>query len=287
MMMMSKRGAAMHTPDYQIKHFSKARQATLDVLRLSEHKHTIHGLVEVDVTTARAFIRDYEARTGEQVSFTGFILACLGKAVDADKLIQASRTGNNLIIFEDVDVNTMIERTTAAGEKVVRPYVVRATNRKTYWDINRELWAAQAQPEASLLPVWTQRYGNLLLSLPWPLRRLVWKLMLSNPHRWRKWGGTVALTAVGMFGEGGGWGIPIVPNTLTVTLGGIAEKPGIVDGQIKTREYLSLTLSFDHDIVDGAPAARFAARLKRLIESGYGLTDSLPTTAQGSPVVSG
>jgi pyruvate/2-oxoglutarate dehydrogenase complex dihydrolipoamide acyltransferase (E2) component len=30
-------------------------------------------------------------------------------------------------------------------------------------------------------------------------------------------------------------------------------------------------LSFDHDIVDGAPAARFAQHLKELLESGYGL----------------
>jgi pyruvate/2-oxoglutarate dehydrogenase complex dihydrolipoamide acyltransferase (E2) component len=74
-----------------------------------------------------------------------------------------------------------------------------------------------------------------------------------------------------MFGEGGGWGIPLVPATLMLTLGGIAEKPGIVDGRIEPREYLSLTISLDHDIIDGAPAARFAARLKALIECGYGL----------------
>ena len=34
-----------------------------------------------------------------------------------------------------------------------------------------------------------------------------------------------------------------------------------------------ITISFDHDIIDGAPAARFTQRLKELIESGYGLTD--------------
>ncbi len=47
-----------------------------------------------------------------------------------------------------------------------------------------------------------------------------------------------------------------------------------MDGQIAIREYLSLTISFDHDIIDGAPAARFTERLKELIESGYGLDDS-------------
>jgi pyruvate/2-oxoglutarate dehydrogenase complex dihydrolipoamide acyltransferase (E2) component len=58
-----------------------------------------------------------------------------------------------------------------------------------------------------------------------------------------------------------------------ITMGGIGEKPGVVDGQIAIREYLSLTISFDHDIVDGAPAARFTERLKELIESGFGLLD--------------
>jgi pyruvate/2-oxoglutarate dehydrogenase complex dihydrolipoamide acyltransferase (E2) component len=57
-------------------------------------------------------------------------------------------------------------------------------------------------------------------------------------------------------------------------VGGIGQKPGVVDGQIVMRDYLSLTISFDHNIIDGAPAARFTERLKELIESGYGLDDS-------------
>lgn len=44
-------------------------------------------------------------------------------------------------------------------------------------------------------------------------------------------------------------------------------------GQIAIREYLSVTMSCDRDIIDGAPAARFAERLKELVESGYGLCD--------------
>jgi len=48
---------------------------------------------------------------------------------------------------------------------------------------------------------------------------------------------------------------------------------------------LSLTISFNHDIIDGAPAARFAQRLKDLIESGYGLDDS--TVESGQAVAPG
>jgi pyruvate/2-oxoglutarate dehydrogenase complex dihydrolipoamide acyltransferase (E2) component len=51
-----------------------------------------------------------------------------------------------------------------------------------------------------------------------------------------------------------------------ITLGGIGQKPGVVKRRIEIREYLSLTVSVDHDIVDGASATRFAKRLKELIE---------------------
>ena len=83
----------------------------------------------------------------------------------------------------------------------------------------------------------------------------------------------MGVTAVGMFGNGAGWGIPINDHTIDLTLGGIASKPGVTDGQIAIREYLCITLSFDHALVDGAPAARFTERLKELIESGYGLAE--------------
>jgi pyruvate/2-oxoglutarate dehydrogenase complex dihydrolipoamide acyltransferase (E2) component len=79
------------------------------------------------------------------------------------------------------------------------------------------------------------------------------------------------VTAVGMFSRGASWGIPKPSQTLTVTLGGIAEKPGVVDGQVVPREFLHITVSVDHDVVDGAPAARFGNELMTLIENAYGL----------------
>ena len=80
------------------------------------------------------------------------------------------------------------------------------------------------------------------------------------------------VTAIGMFSRGASWGITMPSTTLTVALGGIAEKPGVVDGLIAVREYLHLTVSVDHDIVDGAPTARFGNDLMKLIEDGYGLS---------------
>ncbi len=51
-------------------------------------------------------------------------------------------------------------------------------------------------------------------------------------------------------------------------LSGIAEKPGAVNGRSEIRKYLNLTVSVDHDIVDGVLATCFSKRLKDLIEDG-------------------
>jgi pyruvate/2-oxoglutarate dehydrogenase complex dihydrolipoamide acyltransferase (E2) component len=60
---------------------------------------------------------------------------------------------------------------------------------------------------------------------------------------------------------------------LEFALGGISKKPKVVDGKTEVREYLSVTMLFDHDVVDGAPAARFIARLAELVQDGYGLIE--------------
>jgi pyruvate/2-oxoglutarate dehydrogenase complex dihydrolipoamide acyltransferase (E2) component len=57
-------------------------------------------------------------------------------------------------------------------------------------------------------------------------------------------------------------------------VGGIARKPAVIEERVEPRDILDLTVAFDHDVVDGAPAARFVKRLVELIESGYGLEEA-------------
>jgi pyruvate/2-oxoglutarate dehydrogenase complex dihydrolipoamide acyltransferase (E2) component len=73
---------------------------------------------------------------------------------------------------------------------------------------------------------------------------------------------------------GAGWAVGIVPlHTLCLTIGGVTLKPGVVDGRIEPREVLAVTASVDHDIVDGAQAARFAKAVRELIEGGGVLSE--------------
>ena len=100
------------------------------------------------------------------------------------------------------------------------------------------------------------------------------RALRKYPHWLKRTAGTALVTAAGMFGTGTGWAVGIVPlHTLCLTVGGITRKPGLVDGRIEPREYLALTASIDHDVVDGAPAARFAKHLRELIEGAEVLLD--------------
>jgi pyruvate/2-oxoglutarate dehydrogenase complex dihydrolipoamide acyltransferase (E2) component len=269
-----------HNADYQVVPYPKHRRAEAVLYRSVQHKPMMHGLIEVDVTRARAFLREHQAKTGESLSFTAFLATCLAKAVDEHKAVQACRKGSkHLILFDEVDVYTPIERD-VAGQKQIIGYTIRAANRKTLPEIHHEIRAAQVEDVAKA----GARYHVFQSLPPLLLRFLVWVLR-RYPQMQKKYSGTVGITAVGMFGEGAGWGIPSPTPQLNITVGGIGVKPGVIDGHIAIREYLSLTVSFNHEMIDGAPAARFTGRLKDLIESGYGLDDS--TVESGQAVAPG
>jgi hypothetical protein len=70
------------------------------------------------------------------------------------------------------------------------------------------------------------------------------------------------------------WFLPVSSATVVVTVGGIVERPVLGGGGLEAREHLCLTHSFDHAIVDGAPAARFVRRLTQLLGSGEALLEA-------------
>jgi pyruvate/2-oxoglutarate dehydrogenase complex dihydrolipoamide acyltransferase (E2) component len=261
---------------HRVIDLAPGRRVWINTLDLSWPAHSMYGLLEVDVTDARKLIAEHKERTGESLSFAGFLTYCLARAVDEDKSIQAFRKGDkHLVLFDDVNVGLMVER--KVGEKTsLMGHVVLAANHKTYREIHDEIRRVQSEPvpPGRGMPNW---FRSLML-LPWPLSRLVIAFLRMNSRRDPtiavSVGGTVALTSVGMFGGGhSGWGISPTFNPLGLVVGGITWKPAVVEGRIEPREILSLTVAFDHDIVDGGPATRFVRRLVELIESAYGLSE--------------
>jgi pyruvate/2-oxoglutarate dehydrogenase complex dihydrolipoamide acyltransferase (E2) component len=270
----------MQPRDYEIEAIPRGRATIVDALAVGARRHMVHGFVEVDVTRARRIIRQHQLETGEALSFTAFIVAAAARAIAAHKHLNAYRDWRHrLVVFDDVDVATLIE---SEADGVAVAHVIRAANRKSALEIHREIRAVQARPASS-----PQRSGyamRLSGRVPGFVRRLFLRVVRRFPRWLRRLAGTTIVTAVGMFGgKGGGWAVGIVPlHTLGLTLGGIAERSAVDGGKIVTREVLDLTVSVDHDVVDGAPAARFIRDLREAIEMRDG-DDLLPRSPKRPP----
>ena len=255
---------------YKIVPFTRMQSIVRTIALVARHKYIIRGLLEIDVTRARQLIREHKARTGESLSFTAFLAACVGHAVAMNKSVHAYRNWRHqLVLFDDVDINIQVERD-RQGQKLSFPFIVRGANRKTVREIHEEIRAAQVH-SVSGREVKAATWVTLLPSF---VQQMFFWLASKSPHLLTQNIGTVELNAIGMFGSRGGWGIHIPFHSLSIVVGGIARKPGVVEERIEIREYLNMTINFDHDMIDGAPAARFTQQLIDLIESGYGLDDS-------------
>ncbi|MBW4619008.1 MAG: 2-oxo acid dehydrogenase subunit E2 [Cyanosarcina radialis HA8281-LM2] len=258
--------------------FPDFRQPTIDTLIWGSKRHHIPILLEIDVTDARNAIRNWQKKTGQTISFTGWIVRCLAQAVSEHKSVCALRQGKRrLVIFDDVDVTVIVERA-VVGETLPMPYIIRQANEKSVAAISAEIRAAQRSPVAagevqidSTRAAWMTK---IFTKLPRFLRDwFFWQPLFRDPFRFKRMMGTVSVTSLPVVGKGGmSWGIPIGIHPLIVAVGAIAKRPGVVGEQIAVREYVGLTVLFDHDTIDGAPVARFIRRLQELMAGAYGLT---------------
>ena len=233
-------------------------------------RHHVTGLVEVDVTRARNAIRDYRTRTGRGLSFTAWVVKCIAQAMVEHPATRTFRKGGRrMVLFEDVDAGVIVERT-VGGVRMPLPYIIRRADRKTLGEIHDEIRSAQSQEltgrELVLGVGPAPWYAPFFRRLPPFLQRLQFRAIARRPLLAKRIQGTVGITAVGMFGRMTGWALTVGLHTVDFALGSIVKKPGVVDGRIEVREYLDMTVLIDHDLIDGAPAARFVGRLTELME---------------------
>jgi pyruvate dehydrogenase E2 component (dihydrolipoamide acetyltransferase) len=84
-------------------------------------------------------------------------------------------------------------------------------------------------------------------------------------------GGTFTFSNLGMYGVDSFQAIVNAPQAAILAVGRILERPAVVHGELVVRPTLTLTLSFDHRVVDGARGAQFLDTLAQLIEEPPGL----------------
>ena len=198
-----------------------------------------------------------------------------------------------LTTFTEVDVTEMIRfrdivRETYAKDETVRisynDIIILATSRalKQYPIMNSTLVGeeillhdsvnmgiAVALPEGLIVPVLRDADKMGLLQIAAGARELARNAREGNLTVDEVTGGTFTISNVSMFQVDGVTPILKPPETGILGVGRVKEKPAVHNGEIAIRAMMFLNLTFDHQVVDGAPAAEFLQTLARYLENPY------------------
>jgi len=201
-----------------------------------------HATAPVTLTTkADAMaLRDLRAwrraQGGHVPGYTELILVAAAQALRRHPKLNARWQGDGIVLCAGIHIGVAVD--TEAG--LVVP-VIRDANRLSVDDLAARL-ADLAERARS--------------------RRL---------HADEMQGGTFTVTNLGMYGIDAFTPIINLPECAVLGIGRVLTEPAVHLGQIVPRDRVSLSLTFDHRVVDGAPAARFLNDVRLLIEASGGL----------------
>lgn len=234
-----------------VARFPPARRLVTAALRSGRRKAPMYGLVAMDVTEARRRLTSHDP----PLSMTAFVVASVARAVAAHPEVHAYRNWRGqLVTHHYVDVATLVEISTPQGPFGL-VHVLRDADVRGVADLGAELHRVKHEPSPTTSGRWLQRAAPVGARVPGAMPAMYAVMRRSRAARRRV--GTVTVSAVGMFAGGGGYAIaPMTMMSLEVLVGGIED-----------RDLLDLTIAIDHNVVDGAPAARFGAELRRVMES--------------------
>ncbi len=199
---------------------------------LQTNAQTSHR-VTVDMNQV-AEMRAQLKKSGRKVSYNDIIAYATCKALTEFPAINAELSGNEIIQKPFVNLGVAV----ALDSGLIVP-VLRDADRKNLMELSA---AIREKGEAA-------RSGRL------------------SPDDYQ--GGSFTLSNLGMYGLDDFVAIINPPEAGILAVGAVRETPAVVDGALCVRLQMTLTFSYDHRIVDGAPAAQFLMRIKELLEHPY------------------
>lgn len=241
------------------------RRAVIASVNATKNRNSaIHSFSEIDISEPRKLLKAHFNKTGEKISLTSYIVLCLAQTMTDFPQFNSFIKGRNLITLEELTINVLIEKE-FNGEMVPEPLGIQKSQEKSVSQIQTEIKEAKEKQSDKLGSL----SGNAWISLI-PTSLLKFFIRIADKNiRMSKTYGKIAVTAVGMFCKEPVWFIPHDSSTILLTIGSIGNKVVEIDGAFVSREHLCLTASFDHNIVDGAPASRFMNQLLETIKSGH------------------
>lgn len=250
---------------YSVRPLSFLRKVVRASASVTRQRNAILFFSEIDVSAPLEIIENYKINHGIKLSFTGYLAKSFSNVIEKYPDFNSFISGNKHVFLKEVIISILVERK-IGQDHVPEPMVLKDVSGKSIIDINTEI--REAQKVASQ----QEKFGNLnhfpaIRFIPGFLLKLFIKLADRNISMGIKYG-KLAITSVGMFSKNQIWVIPHGSATVLLSVGSIIDREVIHEGKIESKKYLCLTVSFDHDIIDGAPAARFMNDLIEEIKSG-------------------
>ena len=188
--------------------------------------------MEADMTEA-VRMREQLKAMGVKVSFNDIVLRCVARALEMHPEMNASMTGDALIRRGHVNIGMAV-----ATENGLLVPVIRDANRLTLVQLSERARDLGARAKAGGL-------GPDELS-----------------------GGTFTVTNLGMYGVDSFTPIINAPEAGILGVGQIKKRAVVLeDDTICARPMMWLSLTYDHRVVDGAPAAQFLRTVRELLEA--------------------
>lgn len=215
---------------------------------IAEHMHRslaisaqLTSMGEIDMTEVRklrASLVEQEQAIGVRITYTDILVLAVSRVLREHPIINSSLIENEVKLWEDINVGVAVALEGGTNGGLIVP-VVKNADKKSLTEISREVKTL----------VEKARSGKLL---PDDVT-----------------GGTFTVTNLGAFGGGYGFGTPIInqPESAILGTGPIVERPAVREGQIVIRPIMTYSFTFDHRVIDGAPAALFILRLTQVLEN--------------------
>ncbi|MFQ6081255.1 MAG: dihydrolipoamide acetyltransferase family protein [Candidatus Bathyarchaeia archaeon] len=238
-------------------------------------------IVKEDVLRAAEELKARVEERAEVIPLTGV------RKVVAERMASSFRTAPHAILMVEVDMSEAVKLRQAfektknveisynaifvkAVATALREYpILNSTLEENQIKIlkNINVGVAVATERGLIVPVIHDADEKSLADLTSTIAELVERARLDRLSMGDVTGGTFTITNLGMFGVDAFIAIINPKQAAILAIGRIADEPKVVNGQIAIQPTMTLSLSFDHRIIDGAPAAQFLSRIKEILEN--------------------
>ncbi|MCT1513178.1 MULTISPECIES: 2-oxo acid dehydrogenase subunit E2 [Staphylococcus] len=240
--------------------FPKYRYQTLHFLNETKNIKPIYISTDVDATNLQKIKENFE----KPISNTSIIVYCISQVLKNHPEANASFI-NSLLSPKIVYYKKMIAKFNIDQKVNNKRFVTSGTipdsSTKSIEEIQNYVYSYK-KAQFNVSPKF--KGIRTLQKLPFPIGKIIFKILMKNPKKRAELQGTFSVTSLGHNPIKNFF--PITATTLTFGVGNIENKAFKVDNEILNKSILTLNLTFDHRVIDGGIASDILSEIKIYIE---------------------